>query len=71
MLFGLLQAFSALEFSVRDVFEPVFWDLLFPDEVTRVGGIFDSIPHPLKEAAEFICQRSAPGCADLRVFMVD
>ena len=71
VLFSLLWAYSALEFSVRDVFEPVLWDLLLPNEVTRVGGGFDPIPYPLEEAAKLIRRRCAPGCADVCILMVD
>ena len=70
-LFSLLRPFSAFKFAVRDVFEPVLWDLLLPDDVTRVGGVFDSITYPLEKAAELIRRRFAPGCTDLGIGMVD
>ena len=71
MLFGLLWPFRAFKFTVRDVFESVLWDLLLPDEMTRVGGVLDSIPHPLEEAPELIRRRCAPCGADLWILMVD
>ena len=71
MLLSLLWPFSAFKLSVRDVFEPGLWNLLLPDEVTRVGGVFDAITHPLKEAAGLVRRQFAPGCTDLGIGMVD
>ena len=39
--------------------------------MTRVGGVRDSIPHPLEEAPELIRRRCAPCGADLWILMVD
>ena len=71
MLLCFLGTFSALKFSVRDVFESVLWDLLLRDEMTRVGGVLDSIPHPLEKASELIRRQCAPCDADLWILMVD
>ena len=71
MLLCFLGTFSAFKFSVRDVFESVLWDLLLPYEMTRVGGVFDSIPHSLEEATELLRRRCAPSSADLWILVVD
>ena len=71
MLLSFLWPFSAFKLPVRDVFEPGRWNLVLSDEVTRVGGVFNAITHPLKEAAELVRRRFAPGCTDLGIGMVD
>ena len=71
MFFGFLWPFGALKLCIRDVFEAFRWDLILPDEVTRVGRIFDSPPHALEEPPNLIgCGRS-PCLICVRVGVID